>query len=122
MNKENDTIDIREFKREALKRKVKEKLDWCKDRVEAGVEYIEEHKELLIPIGVALAGGMKRVISSRAKAKEEEEFACKYYDPRTGKTEYARKKPSVKQRLEIERRYQEGESYLDILHDMRLLK
>lgn len=54
--------------------------------------------------------------------KEEEWRYRRFYDRRTDRWSYARRRPNKRQEEIIERRYRDGETYRSILDDMGLLK
>lgn len=56
-------------------------------------------------------------------AKKEDEWRNRrFYDRRTDRWSYAKRKLTKRQEAIIERRYQDGETYRSILDDMGLLK
>lgn len=80
------------------------------------------NKELAIILLTSIAGIAKHVTKIIAYKKEDEWRNRRFYDRRTDRWSYARKKLSKRQERIIERRYQEGETYRSILDDMGLLK
>lgn len=110
------------FKLEAAKRKAKDFGQECVNKAKAGVEWVQENKEVAIPLIVAGFGAVKTVAKAHAEHKEEYDRETRFYNPRNGSYAYAKRRPTKKESLEIERRYEEGESYRAILDDMRLLK
>ena len=80
------------------------------------------NKELAILLLTTLAGIVKHVTKIIAYKKEDEWRNRRFYDRRTDRWSYARKKLTKRQERIVERRYQEGETYRSILDDMGLLK
>ena len=102
--------------------KVKNGLAKAKETAIKTVDFAREHPEVaLAAAGVVVKGvhSTSRIIASnREKAKYERSF----YDKRTGRREWAKRKPSRTQLTIINERHLAGESYREILDDMNLLK
>ena len=86
------------------------------------VDFGKEHPEVAVAAAGLVATGIRStsrmIISEREKAKYDRSF----YDKRTGRREWARKKPTRTQLTIINERHLAGESYREILDDMNLLK
>ncbi len=114
-----ETVDIKDFKREARKRKLKEKWDkfvsWC-----------EEHFLFFITILSAVLGfivSLSKNHKSESKAEDETKKRERMiYDRRNG--HYVEMKRPLKgsELMEIDYRYQNGESMAEIADDMGILK
>ena len=113
---------LKEFKKEAFKRKVKSGFDTVVSKGKAAVNWGIEHKEVVIPVAIAGSGAVKKMASARAAHLEDVSRQTRFYNPRTGTYAYAKRIPKKKEMLEIESRYAKGESYRAILDDMGLLK
>lgn len=84
--------------------------------------WIVENKLLAIAIFSAATKAAKFGSKVYSAKKEDEWRNRRFYDRRTDRWSYARKKLSKRQEAIIERRYQDGETYRSILDDMGLLK
>ena len=102
--------------------KVKNGLAWCKEKANEGLELAKEHPEVAVAAAGLVATGIRStsrmIISEREKAKYDRSF----YDKRTGRREWAKRKPTRTQLTIINERHLAGESYREILDDMNLLK
>ena len=84
--------------------------------------WIVENKMLAIMIFTTVTKTVKYGAKIYSTKKEDEWRNRRFYDRRTDRWSYARKKLSKRQEAIIERRYQDGETYRSILDDMGLLK
>ena len=113
-----DVVDIKDFKWELRKRKIKEKLSqaW---------EFVKEHPTESMAAATAGIGGVMGLIKRHDRhqmIKEQQRLKDEYiYDRSLGRYIKMRKKPSTSEALEIERRKHNGEPLGQILADMRLL-
>lgn len=112
--------------RRTLKQKVKD-FGWtvrvkCRDTV----DYLKNHKEVLlvvIPIVGAAVGGSIKLISKAVSNHKLETIKRKYiYDPSGGFYWPTRRALTGAEKLELDERHRNGESYGQILVDMKLLK
>lgn len=115
-------VSFNEFKREAAKRKVKKAISDAGRTVKNVGHWCVEHPTEAITI--ALAGGavIRKGLSWHQTAMENYRRKVDYYDPRNGRHSIAKHSLSPRQQVEIQRRYNNGESYAEILYDMGLLK
>lgn len=110
--------------------------DWIKDKADTvraiGVakrmqfnEWAKAHPYEAASIGVAGLGAVVEIvrrIDRKAKIRKEEDLKDRYvYDRSLGSYWHLRRKPTQKERLEIERRKNNGEKYGAILTSMKLL-
>ena len=115
---EEKKVEIIDFKIEAAKRRAKTMWN-------SGVQFVKNHETEVIAVG-SLVGTMlaKELMlgqKRRAVRKEQNDRELHTYDPRTGEHWYLCRKPTTNQKLEIDRRYTNGESKGKILSDMGLL-
>lgn len=85
-------------------------------------EWIMNNKEVVIPLATLGVAGMRTVGKIQRDAREDKLHERRFYDPRKGRYVESRRKLNTKEELELERRYNQGESYRSILYDMGLLK
>lgn len=116
-----ETIDYRskEQKREDRKRKLKEKWNsfviWC-----------EEHFLFFVTVFSAILGffvSLSKTKKSNEKACEEKKLKERMiYDRRNGHYVEVKRQPRGSEWMEIDERYEQGESMAEIADDMGLLK
>lgn len=115
---EEKIVDLKKFKLEEKKRKVKAKL------AEAW-EFCKEHPTESFALATAAVGGLFGIAKRadrQATIRKEQDLKDRYvWDASIGQWWTMRKKPTSGQKLEIERRKKNGESMGDILSSMRLL-
>lgn len=119
-----ETIDFRTFKqkRDSVINKVKVA---CQNGYYTVKRTVQEHPMETIALLTATIPGVLSCINSTirvSQANKERRYDMRHeYDNRTGEHWYARKNVTTNQKLEIERRYKNGESKGEILRSMRLL-
>ena len=86
------------------------------------VAWIVENKLLAIAIFSTVTKAAKYGSRIYSAKKEDEWRNRRFYDRRTDRWSYAKRKLTKRQEAIIERRYQDGETYRSILDDMGLLK
>lgn len=119
-----ETVDNRSFKEKA-------KSAWAGVKIKASdawtgtKEFVGEHKaEIGFCIMFLGPGALKladTAIRRKNTEKDKRNDDCDYYDPRTGEHWYTRKPLTTNQRLNLERRYNNGESKGEILRSMHML-
>lgn len=112
--------------------KMKAKEAWTKtkefgqDVYQAGKEFYQEHekeiKQVAPYVAAALVLGAKKQAQNNKTQRLKEERETRFYDPRTGVYSYARRSLTAEEQMSVERRYRRGESYTEILYDMKLLE
>lgn len=107
---------------ETIKEKALDIWDRFTDKVAAFVKWCSENKEMAFTLLMALLGLVKQLIKAKNNRKEDEWRSRRFYDRRTDRWCYAKKKPTKRQESMIEERYRDGESYREILDSMNLLK
>lgn len=115
-------VNLNEFKKEAAKRKVKKVVDDAKKTAKNVGRWCVNHPGEAITIGLAAGTTINRGLKWHQTAMENYRRKVDYYDPRTGHHAIAKHPLSPKQQAQIERRYRNGETYTEVLYDMRLLK
>ena len=118
----DETVNMSDFKKEAFKRKVKDGFDWCKKKVDEGIAWAMEHPGEAIALATLTAGTIKKGSGSVQTVAENRRRDLDLYDPRTGSHSKMRRRPSPTEQVMIDRRYNMGESYKEILYDMGLLR
>mgnify|MGYP007069887838 CR=1 FL=1 len=115
-----DTVDNRTFKEKVHDFTARLKLKW-----EDFKKFCSENKEAVLAVLLVLIPAISKMASSGAKAyaehKEDRRRQTDYYDPRTGEHWYTKKPLTANQKLNLEQRYNSGESKGAILKDMGLL-
>lgn len=120
-----ETIDNRSFKQKASdwwwNTKYKAKCKW-----ENTKKFCRENKAEVVAISLvaipAVSGMVKRGLNAYAEHEETSRRETDYYDPRTGEHWRTRRPLRTSEKLELEERYEEGESKGSILNDMNLLR
>lgn len=119
-----ETVDNRTFKE-------KVKSAWAGTKIKAQdawkgtKQFVSENKGTIAFYTLVLAPGLLKlgdsVLKTRRQNKERRYDECDYYDPRTGEHWYTRSPLSNNQKLDLERRYNNGESKGSILRSMHKL-
>ena len=111
---------------EQIKRKAKEYYNKGKEKAKKAIGdlscWVENNQALA---GLIVVGGGKLIheaIKYHNSRQEKIHRDRDFYDPRRGTYTQTRRKVSNREALEIERRYQRGESYREILSDMGLVR
>lgn len=123
---ENKVVDIKDFKREERRRKIKAKVDsamkWGKDRFNDAKEFYEDNKEFLnaaiIPAGLFV---WKIISKSNKRTDDTREKELYVWDASLGRWWRLRRPLRMSEQLEFDRRKSEGESVGNILSSMRVL-
>ena len=115
-------VSFKEFKKEAAKRKVKETVGKAMKTAKDIGHWCVDHPAEAITIGLAAGATIRKGLSWHQTAMENYRRKVDFYDPRTGRHSIAKHTLSPKQQVEIQRRYNNNESYAEILFDMGLLK
>jgi hypothetical protein len=106
-----------------FKEKVKRKATQVRDKV---ADFYQNNKQLVITSAPVIIVGITKVATAAMKSYnlgKEEDLKDRYiYDRSHGHYYEMRRTPSQKEWAEIDRRKDDGESIVDILDDMRLLK
>ena len=112
-------MNTEEFRYET-KRKVTDWWNNTKRKANDLVDWALEHPSEALTAAAAIGGVLK--VSSRTLRvfAENRRRDLDFYDPRTGRHVWAKRKPTARESVEIDRRYRAGESYEQILWEMRL--
>ena len=119
-----ETVDDRTFGR-----KVKDFIGKGRDKVidgwHATCRFVGENKReigfTMLVLGPGLLKMGDTIIRTRKLDKVKKQDECDYYDPRTGEHWYTRKPLTNNQKLNLEQRYNNGESKGEILRSMHML-
>ena len=121
-----ETVNFNDFKeqinKEQLKRKVKTFAKEAKEKAGMVANYCVEHPVEALSIVSAASVGLNRFYKYKQTKAEDRRREVDFYDNRLGTHAIARRPLTMKEALEVERRYKNGESYKSILWDMRLMK
>lgn len=120
-----DVVDFRSYQQ----KKEESFLNKARIKIQNGAHTIkktvQEHPVETFGLLLAVVPGVLTCINSAirvSQANKERRYDMRHeYDNRTGEHWYARKNVSNGQKLEIERRYKNGESKGEILKSMNLL-
>lgn len=119
-----ETYDDRTFKQKVKDGCEKAKI-WAHDKWEDTKVFVKENKAELLFLTMILGPGILKMgdtaIRKKMQDRDRRIDECDYYDPRTGEHWYTRKPLSNNQKLNLERRYNNGESKGDILRSMHML-
>lgn len=123
MEENNIKITIKDFNREARKRKIKAKLS---SMYRTGKDFIVRNKEQIIVLTPVIVSGVTtvvKVVGKRVNLHKEEDLKDLYcYDRSLGHYWRLRRELSNKEWLEIDKRKKDGQRLSDILSDMKVLK
>ena len=118
-----ETIDNRPFKEKVETWWIN--VQWrTRQKAYAVGKFVKAHPVESIAVATTVIGVTGKAVASgnrkRADKIEEKRRDRDCYDPRTGEHYIARRKLTNDERLELERRYKDGESKGEILRDMGL--
>lgn len=114
-----------EINREELKKKWWEFKHDAEIKIRSGINWAKEHKEICISGAIVGERILSSVVKYAKKSKQErlvEEQRLRLWDPRKGRFSYYRRKLSNNEWDYIDREYEKGRSYREILDEMGLLK
>lgn len=117
--------EIINIDKEKLKKKWWEFKHDAEIKIRSGIEWAKEHKEFCAAAVPVAYGVIREGISFFKKTKQEkllEEQRQRIWDPRKGRFSYYRREPNRKEWEYIDREYEKGRSYREILEDLGLLK
>lgn len=114
-----EQINFEELK---TKLKIEQKKRQIKENALKFAYWAADNKEIVIGVGTLILGGARLGYKQHKQNREDRIRERRFYDPRKGRYSEARRNLSKKELGEIERRYDNGESYRSILDDMGLLK
>ena len=112
-------VDIKEFKREQKKREIKESI---KRGIAKTGMWISDNKEVLMFAVPIAAGAIAKTTKVIRNKQEMDARNRREWDPRTGQWWTLKRTLNSYQKLELEERYNNGESKGAILSSMGLLK
>lgn len=116
-----DTVDKRTFKEKCNDIRARIRCKW-----EDFKYFCYENKEMVAAVLIVLIPALSKTVSSSARAyaahREDVRRKTDYFDPRTSEHWFTKRPLSASEKLELEKRYNEGESKGEILDSMRLLK
>ena len=121
-NNENETVDIRDFKAEARKRKLMGVVEKAKQAGIRGVNWCLDHPIEALGGITAVAGVSKKALSVNKVKTEERSRETEFYNPRTGMYSKTRRPLTSKEKAYAEMRFKNGDSWTEIFSDMKLLK
>lgn len=105
---------------------IEKKSEEAKWKVQNGVEWCKNHKEMIVVFGPVIAGSLIEIVKISTKKKTvSEERALKerfIYDSHTRHYYETKRKPKNSEWLQIDQRIVNGELLGFILEDMGLLK
>lgn len=112
-------VDIKEFKREQKTREIKEGI---KRGFAKGCMWISDNKEIVMFAVPIVAGTICKTTKVIRNKQEMDARNRREWDPRTGQWWTLKRTLNSYQKLELEERYNNGESKGAILSSMGLLK
>lgn len=122
--KKEAIINFAELKRRMKWQQLKYKAKEAGTKaLEAGckvIGYAEEHKEGILIVGGALAGGTK-IVKTIAKHHDNKKQELAFYDHATQQRMRLKRPLKQKEKLEAFERNQKGEKYVDIYRSMGVL-
>lgn len=122
-NNNEDVLTMKEFKREAFKKRIKEFVRNAPGNAARTVKKTwDENRELILFGAPALAFGLKQIVKANENKKEDYHRNRQVYDQSLGMWHDLKRTMSAKEKAEYAKRRKDGESVLSILTSMRLLK
>ena len=119
-----ETVDDRTLKQK-LKDGFSKAKSFGKEVWDDTKDFVKENKGTIAFYTMILGPGALKLgsefLKNQRQKKESRYDECDYYDPRTGEHWYVRSPLSNRQKLELERRYNDGESKGYILQTMHKL-
>ena len=120
--REEKVVFFKEFKKEALKKRLKDGWEFAKEKVGEGINWVMEHPVESAGMAAAASTAISKTVRHRTVKTEERRRETEFYDPRTGMYAKSRRPLTAREKLAAERRYKEGFSWNQVLDEMRLLK
>jgi len=112
-------VDINDFRKEQKKRELKENI---KMKVNKGLYWVSKNKEFLAIVVPVTCGAVVQTSKVIKNKQQMDARNLREWDPKTGQWWALRKQLNSYQKLELEERYNNGESKGAILSSMGLLK
>jgi hypothetical protein len=119
-----ETIDNRSFK-EKVTDSFRRGVDWTKQKAENIGTVIKDHPQETLAVVCILGPGLLKCANSAIRYRQQQAQLrydeCDYYDNRTAEHWYTKRPLTTREKLELERRYQNGESKGSILKSKGLI-
>lgn len=122
MNNNEEKVTFVDFKKEAFKRNVKEKVETAKKAIARTIIWAYDNPVQAVGAITGLGVIATKAAKIHSVNAEDRRRDTDFYDPRTGVHSIAKRPLKPKEKVEILERYKSGESYAEILYRKGLLK
>lgn len=121
-NRNEEKVELIDFKKEAAKRKLKGYVEAAKLNVIKGVKWVTEHPAEAAASVTGLGLFVKSVTKTSANHAEQRRREREFFEHSSGKWCEIKRKLTPREQVEAEARHKAGETWTQIFSDMRLLK
>lgn len=121
-SKREEKVELVDFKKEAMKRKLKAGVETAKTGIMKGVKWVYEHPAEAAAGVTGLGLFVKSVTKTSANHAEQRRREREFFEHSSGKWCEIKRKLTPREQVETEARHKAGETWTQIFSDMRLLK
>lgn len=121
-NKNEEKVELVDFKKEAAKRKLKAGVETVKIKVMQGVKWVSDHPAEAAAGATGLGLFVKSLTKTSANHAEQRRREREFFEHSSGKWCEIKRKLTPREQVEAEARHKAGETWTQIFSDMRLLK
>lgn len=121
-NKNEEKVELVDFKREAAKRKLKAGVETTKIKLMQGVKWVSDHPAEAAAGVTGLGLFVKSVTKTSANHAEQRRREREFFEHSSGKWCEIKRKLTPREQVEAEARHKAGETWTQIFSDMCLLK
>lgn len=117
-----EKVELIDFKKEAFRRKVMGVGEKAKAKAMGAVQWISNHPAEAAGIVTGLSVITGKIVKTHTIHEEQRRRDTQFFEHRSGKWCEAKRKLTPREQLEAESRHRNGETWTEILSDMRLLR
>lgn len=119
---EEKKVELVDFKKEAMKRKLKAGVETVKLNIMKGVKWVSDHPAEAAAGVTGLGLFVKQLTKTSANHAEQRRREREFFEHSSGKWCEIKRKLTPREQVEAEARHKAGETWTQIFSDMRLLK
>lgn len=121
-NRNEEKVELIDFKKEAMKRKLKAGVETAKIKVMQGVKWVSDHPAEAAAGVTGIGLFVKQLTKTSANHAEQRRREREFFEHSSGKWCEIKRKLTPREQVEAEARHKAGETWTQIFSDMRLLK
>lgn len=119
---EEKKVELVDFKKEAMKRKLKTGVETVKTGIMKGAKWVSDHPAEAAAGVTGLGLFVKQLTKTSANHAEQRRREREFFEHSSGKWCEIKRKLTPREQVEAEARHKAGETWTQIFSDMRLLK